>query len=366
MNLPIESNLFFKKIENEKINFFSTPHIVIDDIFTTDLAKSINDMWPHSGFQSEVKGNHILPITRHKYQHELIEHFDFWSDFNEIIWPRLMSCIAKKFEPYCNHIFGNLYSENVSLDHPLTLMEANEEFDGHDMHTHFYHAPHWAFTVLIYIDDIDSLSEGTTLHALNPLYKNKNDSISCIKTELGRSTDIAFNTFRWLDPNNPSVNYSNFEVNYKFNRLFCFMDGPLSLHSVKKYSSINNKKNLISQFKNQSRRRILRSHIKVHHEPFYKYYSNIFDAKIKPEFFMKAMAFDPDLSNDELFFKKNTLYKLYGDMVKKHSELADINLTLVKNSSRRSLINNIKNVFNCKSISEPSDRYLAAFLNKIP
>lgn len=361
-----ETTLFSNKIQNAKISFFSTPHIVIDDIFTTDLAKSINDMWPISGFENEVKGNRILPITRNKYQNQIIEHFDFWSNFNEFIWPRLMSSIAKRFEPYCNHIFGNLYTTNISLDHPLTLMEANEDFDGHDMHTHFYHAPHWAFTVLIYIDDIDTLSEGTTLHALNPLDNKKNQSISCIKTEIERSTEIAFDTFRWLDPNKPSISYSNLEVKYKFNRLFCFIDGPLSLHSVKKYSAIKNKKNLITQFKTQSRRRILRSHIKVHHEPFYKYYSKLFNAKIDPVFFMRAMSFDPVLSKDELSFKKNILYKLYEDMVKKHSNLVDINFALEQNFSETSLISNIKNIFSRKPICEPEDIYLAAFLNKIP
>jgi hypothetical protein len=277
-----------------------------------------------------------------------------------------MSSIAKKFQPYCNEIFGNSYTTSISLDHPLTLMEANEEFDGHDMHTHFYHAPHWAFTVLIYIDDMDSLSEGTTLHALNPLDSITNESISCIKTELERSTKIAFDTFRWLDPNKPSVSYSNLEVEYKFNRLFCFMDGPLSLHSVKKYSTISGKQKLISQFKTKSRRRILRSHVKVHHEQFYKYYSKLFDAKIEPEFFMRAMSFDPVLSEEELSFKKTTLYKVYEDMVKKHSKLVEIDFELEKRFSGTSLISNIKNVFSNKTIWEPRDRYLANFLNKIP
>ena len=362
----MEHNIFSEKIENGKINFFSTPHIVIDNIFTAELAKSINEKWPINGFQNEVKGNRILPITRHKYQNGAIEHCDFWSNFNESIWPRLMSTIANKFEPYGKHIFGDLYATKISLDHPLTLMEANEEFDGHDMHTHFYHAPHWVFTVLIYIDDIDNLSEGTTLHALNPLNSNTNYSLSCLKNELQRSSEIAFNTFRWLDPKKTLIDYNHLEIDYKFNRLLCFMDGPLSLHSVKKYSTINEKRELITKFKINSRRRILRSHVKIHHEPFYKYYSNLLGVEINPEFFMRAMAFDPELSNDELIFKNTFLFQVYKDMVRKHSMLDDINYFSERNLKDFSIISNIKKVFHSMGMSESRDRYLAGFLNKIP
>lgn len=358
MNKHTLISTFSKKIESAQVSLFGTPHFVVDELFSNDLTQIINHMWPTNGFQNEVKGNRIFPIFQNKYK--LIEHGNFWSDFNISIWPHLLSAIAKKFEPYGYSIFGDLYRSHISPDHPLTLMEANNDYNGHDMHTHFYHAPHWTFTVLIYIDNLDTISEGTTLHSLNPSNENVTNGLSCNKNELDRCTNVAFDTFRWKDPQKPSITYTNLEIDYKVNRLFCFMDGPLSLHSVKNYSSINGKKELIDKYPMKSRRRILRSHVKIHHVPFYQYYSNLLKSNITPDFYMRAMKFDPTLTDEELSFKNNILFRLYKDMVEKHSNLSNIKHTPIYNIS---LFDKVQKRFFGK---QSDDRYLKAFINNIP
>ena len=368
MDLNRELDFFIPKIKNSQINFFSTPNFFIDEIFTDDLARLINKNWPKDGFMNEVKGNSILPIYRSNYQK--LQNADFWSYFNENLWPSLVASIARKFELFGSHIFGANYQKFISLDHPLTLMQANNEFLGHDMHTHFYHAPHWAFTVLIYIDNEDYLSEGTTLHTLQPEFGSVNLSSSCLCNELKRSAEISFDTFRWLDPQKPERKYLDLNINYKFNRLFTFMDGPLALHSVNKYSTINEKIKSINENPLVARRRILRSHIKVHHQPFYEMLSNKYGEVIDPTVFMKLMSFDPEITVDEAKFKNDFLFQIYFDMVKKHSELQNIHndqIKLEKNPEIKfNFLESLKSKFLHNSANNYTRRYIDNFNNYIP
>ena len=364
---------FSTKIKNVSINFFSTPNFFIDNIFTDELANLINTNWPKNNFKNEVKGNYILPIYKANYSS--LDNSNFWANFNENIWPTLMASIAQKFELFGNHIYGDDYKKFISLDHPLTLMQADRDFIGHDMHTHFYHAPHWAFTVLIYIDNEDLLSEGTTLHALQPEIGNKNFSSSCISSELNRAAEISFDTFRWLDSNKPDRKYLDLNISYKFNRLFTFIDGPLALHSVKKYTTIEDKVRSIHNNPKLARRRILRSHIKVHHEPFYKMLSKEYGIKIDPTVFMKLMSFDPILNINEEKFKSNYLFNIYFDLVKKHSEFEKIfnnmnlncNLKLQATSiSSSSFIQKLKNNFINKNRKIYYEDFIFNFKKFIP
>jgi hypothetical protein len=355
------------KVYNSEINFFSTPHLVVDDIFSSQLINEINDMWPSNGFINEVKGNAILPIYSGKYRN--LKNWRFWENFNEEIWPFLIASIAKKFESFGMHLFGENYKKYISLDHPLTLMQANDEFIGHDMHTHFYHAPHWVFTVLIYIDNLDSLSEGTSLHTLQPLIGGENFGSSCIIKEIDRTTDVAFDTFRWLDPLKPDRKYLDLPIQYKTGRLFTFLDGPLSLHSVKNYKNINGKIDLIKRNPGLARRRILRSHVKVHHQPFYENLSKDYGTNIDPTDYMKLMSFDPILTDYEKLFKDKYLYNIYKNIVKKHGELQRIttimenNIESIEYSSP--LIKKLKfNFFNKNN--NLSNDYTDIFLNRIP
>lgn len=310
-----------KKILSCETQFFCTPHLVADEILPASLVSEINELWPLRGFSPEVKGNRVLQINRKSYAQ--LENSKFWENFNEYIWPELCAAVAKKFSPLGLQVFGNPYQESISLCHPLTLMESNTDFEGHDMHTHFYHAPHWAFTLLLYIDPNDVLSKGTTLHALQPLTPDGIQpsyvGLSCNKNELDRSTNIAFDTFRWKDPLQPDRKFSDKPIDYKANRLLGFMDGPLSLHSVEKYNE-----NLLTQIRKypeKSRRRILRAHIKIDHNVFYEQFSTLLNSAISPTRFMELMKFDPILESNDQCFKDDILFKMYAIIVERHAFL---------------------------------------------
>lgn len=357
-----------KRIKNSVLSsepsLFCTPHIVIDDLFSPELLQSINVKWPSNGFSGEVRGNSLLSIKKSDYKD--IEYSHFWQGINERIWPFLMADLAEKFEFFGNQLFGNLYQSDISLDHPLTLMQADCDFLGHNMHTHFYHAPHWAFTVLIYVDPDDQLSEGTSLHALQPENGNHSEGLSCIKGELQRCSDIAFDTFRWLDPSRPHVKYVDKNIPYKANRLIAFLDGPLSLHSVADYNDIKGKVDAIAKDPEKSRRRILRSHVKIHHAPFYKQMSKICGSEINPTMFMKCMAPNAELTHREEKFKEKHLRNFFSHAVQRHSQITDIPEGY--EAAPRlvpSVVEKFKAIFSRQSDIDSSN-YLKNFINNIP
>jgi hypothetical protein len=357
-----------KRIKNSVLSsepsLFCTPHIVVDDLFSSELLQSINVKWPSNGFIGEVKGNSLLSVNKSDYKN--IEYSHFWRGINEEIWPYLMADLAEKFEFFGNQLFGKLYQSDISLDHPLTLMQADCDFLGHNMHTHFYHAPHWAFTVLIYVDPDDQLSEGTSLHALQPENGKQSEGLSCIKEELQRCSDIAFDTFRWLDPSKPHVKYADKNIRYKANRLIAFLDGPMSLHSVNDYSAIPGKIDALAKNPERSRRRILRSHVKIHHAPFYKQMSEICGSKIDPTMFMKCMAPNAELTRREEKFKEEYLRNFYSHAVQRHSQMADISEDFeVAPKLASSFMEKFKSIFSRQSDID-SNNYLKNFISKIP
>ena len=312
--LNSEINRVSKKIEAAELSFFCTPHLIVDDVFSIHLLDKINALWPKNGFHEEVTGNYLLPLTKASY--EDIQNRKFWREVNEKLWPKLLGEIAKKFERCGMKIFGDLYQNFLFLDHPLTLMEADHRYNGHGMHTHFYHCPHWAFTMLLYIDPHDNQSNGTTLHNLQPSVGSVNYNGACIPSEIQRCASVAFETFDWSDE---QYKYLEKTVEYKSNRLFVFMDGPLSLHSVKPHFSECEAPFELSVA--NSRRRVLRSHVKIHHVPFYSKMSEMLGVEIDPSVYMRCMAMDSSLNEQEKTFKENILRKFYSVSVHSYSKL---------------------------------------------
>ena len=195
-------------------------------------------------------------------------------------------------------------------------MQADTSYNGHGMHTHFYHCPHWAFTVLLYVDPEDSQSLGTSLHALQPEQGPKNIGLSSMAKQIDRCTEVAFETHKWADQRNK---YLDKTVNYTANRLFVFFDGPLSLHSVAPHNSDRNAPKILEEM--TSRRRVIRSHIKVHHSPYYQKMSKICGEDIDPTLFMRCMSGSDELNDDEQNFKGTILKKVYLSAVTSHSHL---------------------------------------------
>ncbi len=82
-------------------------------------------------------------------------------------------------------------------------------------------------------------------------------------------------TFHWEDPKIPDRQFEQQIVDYKSNRLFVFLDGPLALHSVPWDNPDHTPDSARAENGGRhARRRILRSRVKVHHDPFYRKHSS--------------------------------------------------------------------------------------------
>lgn len=315
-----------QSIGTTALSNFGVPHLIVDKVFPEDLVARINESWPAygEGFFPEVPGNHILQMYRKSYGGLSEARLSFWKSFNETLWPDLVSAVAEAFTTPCYQVFGELYYKHLSLDHPLTLMQGDPSYPGHDMHQHFYHAPHWAFTMLLYIDPDDSLSCGTTLHKLQPRDGSKAGESSYQRHDVDWRTDVAFDTFHWEDPKIPDRKYSAKTADYKSNRLFVFMDGPLALHSVA-FDNPDRSPNpeRARDGGRHARRRILRSHVKVHHAPFYEKHSQQLPGTLDPTAFMRVMAPNAVLSAEDQDYKQRIVRPFFRERLKAYCSAAE-------------------------------------------
>ena len=304
---------------------FAVPHLIVDDILPDELVAQINENWPEytEGFFAEVPGNHILQLYRRDYGRMAESRLRFWRAFNETLWPAIASAAAEALAGPALEVFGGLYREHLSLDMPLTLMQADPTYPGHWMHTHFYHCPHWAFTMLLYIDPEDTHSQGTALHRLLPRGEPDEALTSYLTEDLDWRVEVAMETFHWKDPNRPDRLYYEKVADYKANRLFVFQDGPLALHSVP-FDNPDHTPNpaRADDGGRHARRRILRSHVKVHHDPFYEKHSALLRERLEPERYMRLMAPNPVLSAEDERYRNVVIRPFYKERLEAYARAA--------------------------------------------
>ena len=234
----------------------------------------------------------ILQFYEKNFKNLNIEQKKFWSEFYNEIWTQIMANISESFSKIGLEIFDKESMNDIRLDWPLTLMEADNSYLGHNIHTHFYHCPHWYFTVLFYVDGLDNESKGTTLHRIKD---DKHNFNSYNSSNAGELASVALNWNNFPEPfSNIKINEQTLfqtseamSVEFKTNRMFAFLDGPLSFHSVDKSNQKNNK------------RRIMRSHVKVHHPLFYNKHSVMLNCDFDPSLYMKVCQPNAKLSEKE-------------------------------------------------------------------
>lgn len=324
--LPREAERARNAVAAAPLQNFGVPHLIVDNIFSEDLVARINENWPGyaEGFMPETAGNHILCMYRKDYGRLADSRLRFWQSFNEILWPTVVSATAKALEAPGYEVFGDLYHEHLSIDMALTLMQADPTYWGHHMHTHFYHAPHWAFTMLLYIDPADIYSRGTALHRLLP----RDGSLKGVSSypranDLDWRTQVAMETFHWLDPKMPDRVYDEQVAAYKANRLFVFMDGPLALHSVP-FDNPDFTPNPKRGDDNgaRARRRILRSHIKIDHTPFYAKHSAQLREPLDPTRYMRIMAPNAVLSAEDERHREQVMRPFFRERLDAYARAA--------------------------------------------
>ena len=307
-NYPNESieNEFTKK----NVKLFGVPYILEDNVLSKNLIDKINFYWPSfEHFSKEVPGMNILQLYNNRFKTLDNEQKQFWSDFYYDVWVEVLANISQSFSQIGLQVFDEVCMKDIRLDWPLTLMEADSSYLGHNIHTHYYHCPHWYFTVLFYIDSSDTDSKGTTLHLMR---NDNNDSLNSYDS--ADTKTLASFALNWNNYNNPFSELklnSNFidktsefmKIKFQPNRLFAFLDGPLSFHSVEKSNQKNNK------------RRVMRSHVKVHHPLFYNKHSTMLKCDFDPSLYMKVCGPHTKLSEDEKIFKNKYVVPFYEERI---------------------------------------------------
>lgn len=256
---------FLHRLNNSKIHFHGTSYFTVKNFLSSTLLQEINEHWPdQDAFNREVPGNYTFRLSKSNYKRIASQHLDFWKNFNENIWPSIIASVAFRFQEQLYATFGDLYETGIEPATPLTLMQADIPYYGHEMHTHFYHDPHWAFTVLIYVDDNDTKSLGTTLHQLkvNDTVIDNNNNIQLLP--LDAVVETALYKSNWCENSEKKRLFDKITIPYECGALLAFIDGPLSFHSVEPHDRDTSDANI------RKKRRILRAHIKVSKIAFFR------------------------------------------------------------------------------------------------
>lgn len=305
---------------------FAVPHLVVDDVFPASLIAQINDNWPHygDGFIPEVPGNHILQLRLAKLRRMAEPRRAFWRGFEKVLWPAVIAAASEALSGPLSTVFGEDYYRRLSLAQPLTLMQADPTYPGHDMHTHFYHCPHWAFTMLLYIDPEDTYSRGTGIHQLLGSNGAGDGETSYRTDDLDWRIEVAMDTFHWLDKQKPDRRYNDRVIDYKSNRLFVFMDGPLALHSVP-LDNPDRQPNpgRANNGGRRARRRIIRSHLMLDKGAFYPKHSRMLPEPIALSRYARIMAPNAILSDADRQYRDGVLRPFFRERLQAYGRAAE-------------------------------------------
>jgi hypothetical protein len=289
------------RVSDAQIQGFGVPHLVVDDVLSPDMVERINAEWPVSDrFSTEVTGNFIYQMYRRDYGKMSNKEREFWVPFNEQFWPALVASCAHKFSPLLKAVFGEIPEHHFTLDWPLTLAQAGPAYEGINVHNHFWHAPHWAFTVLLYIDPYDVGSSGTALHRFGQHPGESSYSLQGVETLV----DIAMDPLQWQKLGQVSPTKI---ISYRQNRIFVMMDGPLAIHSVR--AGPISKQNAVAN----ARRRILRCHAKVDHNPFYEEHAHKLGTPFGPAEYTRLMYWGEKFEGEDLRFRNSVLRQFYRE-----------------------------------------------------
>ncbi len=226
-------DVYKNKINNSIINTEPYPHFTIDNFLEEEKIKEIKKFWPNEYLHDDQRGSNCFYFSS-ELKNIKKNDKDFWKNFiNNDIFTIANLLFSKfftsfKYKKISNKIeWGTAYSqENKNKSKPLDFFP----------HTHFDHDPLWVLTFLIYIDDLNSNSPGTSICSIGEDKKERVENF--LKwNEIANNDDIDYSKKIELSKN---LNIKNIKtIEFKPNRLFCFVDGPFSFHSV---NYINTKK----------------------------------------------------------------------------------------------------------------------------
>jgi len=311
-----------------KVDFHGSPFIILDDLVSPDFVEEINRNWPEkSKFQPEIQGSEFFGL----YQNDISAlpggQKEFWTGFRDDVGPAIVAKVAESFSPFIDTLFPQShYIDGISTHGAMLLMEQDERYDGIGMHTHFYHNPNWVFTMLFYVGDDTGINPGTSLEYMNfgndfdGLKNNySHENMNSVMTEATKFLDVK--------QRKSSPIYESKVIEYRKNRVFAFLDGPLSFHKVE--HSI--KSGLCSE------RRIIRAHVKVDMEKFFQ--KNL--EGIPSEDFARLMyPVSQKISQEDKKTHKRMLKDVYEDRIIAYRE------ALLKGHGQNEPVNKFNAYFN--------------------
>ena len=185
--------------------------------------------WPsREHFRAEIPGNFTQSVNASPSDAAL------WRDHLSASVRALSRATLAKFAPWILRRFGDALTTATAN---VLLMEADPAFSGHPIHNHHWHSPNWVATALVYLDDVADGYSGTVINK----FRQDADLEACAR--------IFARTHLWTDDPDFSAHRV---IGYARNRLFAFLDGPMSYHST-----------LPAQAGAEGHRRVLRIHISV-------------------------------------------------------------------------------------------------------
>ena len=131
------------------------------------------------------------------------------------------------FEIFKDKLFNKFKTDTSPKILHLNLMQASNKFVGHGVHNHHYHNPNWSYTILIYIDDESNEAPGTDIYEIiKPNDTNILDYLT--KYSIEHKMPVLDHKIKITKT-----------IDFKSNRLFAFLDTPISYHGVNKKNSKN-------------------------------------------------------------------------------------------------------------------------------
>jgi len=193
-----------------------------------ELARLL-DIWPsREGFVGEIPGNFTQSVNAAPSDAVM------WRDHLSVTVRDLTRTTLSVFAPW---LLGRFGDELKNVTTHVLLMEADPDFSGHPIHNHHWHSPNWIATALVYLDSVAEGYAGTVINK----FRHADDPEACAQ--------VFARTHLWTDDPDFSIHRV---IGYAQNRLFGFLDGPMSYHST-----------LPADAGAKGHRRVLRMHISV-------------------------------------------------------------------------------------------------------
>jgi hypothetical protein len=188
------------------------PYFVADNVLPAAVLQAVHDHWPgRDQFKREIPHNYVCDLLRNRIADGAQRKF--WREFVESYGNEIAAAAAIQFRPWIAARYGSDIDVQFAM---VSLMESDPEYQGHGCHTHHYHDPGWIGSLLLYLDRDATGFPGTTIQHFGD-------------ADLQAQARMAAATLQWYAA--PGMSEMK-TVPYAENRLFAFLDSPISYHSV--------------------------------------------------------------------------------------------------------------------------------------